>query len=119
MKRISLIILAVILLAGCAGFSNMGAKEVMKVEEAIVSLGQSKLTVPCKAGIMAGLTIAPDTNKSVENLVKAMNMLVDPKDPEYIKCYGEALYFSFLIHGASDISDKIISKLTGLGVILP
>jgi hypothetical protein len=115
-----LMIFAAALFAASLSSCGLTARELQKVDASLNTLlTESKLSLDCKAGIANGFIIAPNSNASVRGTAAALKSVANPESPDYKQCYGQAVWISFLIHGAKDLSDKIIGKLVTLGVMVP
>lgn len=114
--KVLLVLMVCIALCGC----GVTAKQIGKVDVEIGKIVQGfdkNVSLDCRAGLAAGLTIAPDTTAAVRGTVAALQSVADQNSAEYKKCFGLGAWTSFVIHGVDDITDKILMELATLGVL--
>ncbi len=102
----------------------MGEKPKVKgISRADVAIGQitsnfeKNVSLDCRAGLAAGLTIAPDTSAGVRATVQALGQVANKDSSEYKKCYGLGAWTSFVIHGVDDMTDKLIQQIISTGLL--
>ncbi len=106
----------VLMLGGC----GITAKQIGKADREIAQIVQGfdkNISVDCRAGLAAGLTIAPDTSAAIRGTVTALNSVADTNSADYKKCFGLGAWTSFVIHGVDDITDKILLELATMGLL--
>jgi len=109
------IIIAVLLLAGCASGIKSISKELGKSEKA---LGQRIDVVwkqkDCRAGIAQALIETRPRSLQAETSVKSMLTVADPMSEEYRKCYFFAVNYSWELYALQDLKEDIIPGILDL-----
>ena len=116
MKTIILVLIMTICLTGC-GLSVKGIGKVDENMGKIVTGFDKNVSLDCRAGLAAGLTIVPYTNAGIRASVTALGSVANKDSADYKKCYGLGAWTSFVIHGVDDVTDKLILEFLKMGVL--
>ena len=114
--KIFIVLLCMVMLAGCGVTAKQIGKADIEIGK-IVKGFDKNVSIDCRAGLAAGLTIAPDTTAAVRGTVTALQSVADQNSAEYKKCFGLGAWTSFVIHGVDDMTDKILLELATAGLI--
>ena len=113
-KYLLFVLVLVFAVSGCA----TNVKEIGKIDVSLEQiLTDSKLSLDCKAGLANGFIIAPDSTAGTRAAAAALDSVATKGSDDYKKCFGQAAWIAFLIHGGKDLSDRILSQLATLGVV--
>ena len=115
MKKILIVLLAVVLLAGCSVVS----KSVKEMDQELMTIvkNEDQLSGNCMAGLLTGLTVASDKSTKLTLAIVALDGVADKASTDYKECYikgVKAATLSILVH---DKVEDVISKISTLGLL--
>jgi len=115
MKKILILLLAAVLLAGC----SIASKSVKEMDEELMTIvkSENQLSGDCMAGLLTGLTVASDKSTKLTLAIVALDGVADKASKDYKECYikgVKAATISILVH---DKVEDVISKITTLGLL--
>jgi uncharacterized protein YceK len=111
MKRILMILIAVLFLMGC----SVVIEQAQKTDASLAAyLGKEKLTLNCKAGIaQADL----DMSESAPVMkIKAVTKYADPASQDYMDCYGGAAWLYYTAAKAEGAVKAMVKKAAEIGI---
>lgn len=113
MKRIVLILLASVCLAGCSAVVD----QAQKIDQSMATyLGKERLSLNCQAGIaQADLDMASDAVPV--SRIKAIQKYADPESQDYRDCYAGYAWLGYVGSKAEGAMKSIIKKLVELGIL--
>jgi uncharacterized protein YceK len=115
MKSFIIILLAVVMLSGCA-LTKKTAKEMDNTLAEIVK-NEAQLSGDCMAGLLTGLTIASDKSAKLTLAIVALDGVADKASKDYKDCYIKGVKAATISILVNDKVEDVISKVTTLGLL--
>ena len=116
--KVLIVLLCMVMLAGCSSIMSKTAGEAIKADAAIAKFMTDKtLSTNCRAGIADAALLAPDSNAAVRAAAGGVSTFADKGSQEYKDCYSKMAWIEFMIHGSKDLSDKVLTDLITMGIM--
>lgn len=112
MKSIIILLLAVVLLAGC----SLASHTVKDVDKHIADMTKDgTASTDCIAGFYSGVAFGTD-NLKIAGATQALDALADTSTADYKRCKAKGLEVSILAISGRETLDEIVKRIVGLGL---